>query len=602
MKKCKFLFDKESTIGCFTLLWNFIKLYHKSLILIIWPLICLPIMINSNTSWDSQASSKFRCLYCIAVLAMYWIAEVIPISLTGLIPVFAFPLLRIMSLHQTAICYLYPTNMLFMSSIMVSYAIEHSNLHKRIALLTVKLVGCNPWKLHFGISTITCVLSLFMMNSACTAMMCPIVKAILVELEKQGMTKSYDVSKSTTTKPSSVTTAFYLGICFSATTGGMGTLVGTATNVAYKGLIENNFGPHSKDEDIIEFLPWMLFNLPLVLVLNALTIVWLQILFMDLFKKRDANPEIKEAELGNSNKIGQYDFSKEKYKEIGPMTWHQFCVASLFLFLVIAWITRKSRFFSGWEHWITPEWEPKLLHDAVPSIICIFLLCVIPAKPKCFYSFSGDPGLRPTEISPPLVPWKELQEHMPWGLLFLIGSGVAISEAGKLENTGMSQWIGQKLKDFLQEVRLIKYPYCIMCILTVLTSMLTEITSNVSICNLVIPIVFNIASEIKVNPLLLGNPIALASSHAYMLPAGTPSNAYTAEYVNLDTKDMIKAGFLVKLVAFIMTIVLFITYGKIFWQIDTFPEWAFITSNYSMSNRDLNKLVEIILSNDTMSV
>lgn len=152
---------------------------------VLWPLILLPIVFCNNTP-------AYRCLYVVLTMAGLWITEALPLAVTALLPMVFFPTMGILDSDKTSQCYMKETNMMFIGGLIIAIAVEHCNLHKRLALAVLRCIGCSPRKLHVGLCCVTCFVSMWISNTAATAMMLPIVEATLVELEEQKIVKLYE--------------------------------------------------------------------------------------------------------------------------------------------------------------------------------------------------------------------------------------------------------------------------------------------------------------------------------------------------------------------------------------------------------------------------
>lgn len=192
---------------------------------------------------------------------------------------------------------------------------------------------------------------------------------------------------------------------------------------------------------------------------------------------------------------------------------------------------------------------------------------IIPANPSFIYIFSKDETKRPKQPSQALITWKVVQQKLPWGLIFLLGGGFALAEGSKV--TGMSELIARNLGALVQLPKL-----AVLAISCLIASILTEFSSNVAVANVLLPVLAEMSLAAKWHPLYLMMPAALCCSHAFCLPVGTPPNAIAAAPCNLPTREMVKAGLGVSVIAILVLFALFPTLGTVVFGLDEFPEWA----------------------------
>lgn len=542
---------------------NFIANHWKGLVVFLVPLLCLPVMLIHN-------SPEYRCMYLLIVMAIFWVTEALPLYVTSMIPIVAFPVMGIMSSDQTCRLYFKDTLVMFMGGIMVALAIEYCNLHKRLALRVIQIVGCSPRRLHFGLIFVTMFLSMWISNAACTAMMCPIIQAVLEELQQQGLCKmtrerEYHIvgnnkksGEDETPYPSKVTLCYFLGIAYASSLGGCGTIIGTATNLTFKGIYESRF-PTSTET--LDFPTFMFYSVPAMLVYTGLTFLWLQYHYMGLFR-----PKSKEAEEVKMGKEGAEVARKvidQRYKELGPMSAHEIQVMILFIIMVIMYFTRKPGIFPGWADWL----NTKDIRNSMPTIFVVVMCFILPAN-YAFMRYCCGGGPLPTTTTPSLITWKFIQSKVPWGLIFLLGGGFALAEGSKV--SGMATLIGNGL------VGLKSLPPAVLLFVVIIVAVfLTAFSSNVAIANIIVPVLAEMSIAIEIHPLYLILPAGLACSMAFHLPVSTPPNALVAGYANIRTKDMAIAGIGPTIMTMIVLFIFCQTWGLVVYpNLTSFPDWA----------------------------
>nr|XP_045621719.1 solute carrier family 13 member 5-like [Procambarus clarkii] len=583
--------------------------YWRTIVLVLTPIIFsfLPLC------WDTSAA---RCGYVIVIMAVYWMTEALPLAITALIPVFAFPLLGVISTGDICIVYMKETNIMFLGGLTVAIAVEHCNLHRRIALRAILLFGQSPRRLMAGFMLTTMFLSMWISNTATTAMMVPIVDAILSELyvgqsdedestqlievrsvhpcrsceqhlvpaggerqvssecknsnleqvsvKKVDMTsKDADNTGLTTLPPNESCRALrdmcFLATAYSANLGGTGSLTGTGPNLVIKGVLESIYSEPTG----LNFLSWMLFNVPGMLLCVVLAWLWLQLYFSGLLcgqrKKIIQNPSAERQKA-----VKQLILAK--YRELGLITFQEVVVLTLFIILVLLWLFRAPEFIPGWAKWFKDAFGVKM-NDATPAILIVVLLFILPAKLN-FWCFRGRDEPEPKRLdNNSCLTWKVVQEKIPWGVVLLLGGGFAMAEGAKV--SGLSQWMGESLKGLngLHSV------YIVM-IVTFSTAMLTEVASNTATASILLPVLNELAVNIHVNPIYLMLPASVCCSYAFMLPVATPPNAIVFEAANMRTTQMMYAGIVMNIICIIVINVMINTLGVYMFDLNTMPSWT----------------------------
>nr|XP_057936114.1 solute carrier family 13 member 2-like isoform X3 [Doryrhamphus excisus] len=562
-----------------------------------------------------------KCGFVIILMALYWCTECIPLAATSLLPVILFPMMKIMESDEVCIQYLKDSNMLFIGGLLVAIAVEHWNLHKRIALQVLLLVGVKPSLLMIGFMGTTAFLSMWISNTASTAMMLPIANAVLQQLndseanaeeraqefnakdglENQGfeMHPRYeckelqlkggtvntdvvdmdeaenDVSKGGVSIPETMdqrrikreqrymnlTKGMSLSVCYAASIGGTATLTGTTPNVILKGQIDKLYPDNG---GIINFASWFGFAFPNMILMLALAWLWLQLMFLGLNFRQSFGCGTKSA--GDKE---AYQVIKDEYKKLGKMSFAEASVLVIFTLLVLLWFTREPGFIPGWATVLFNQTTMYVTDGTVAVLLSSLFFC-IPSKFPRWGSRSDDE--EPDEAPSPLLTWDIVHEKMPWGIILLLGGGFALAHGSEV--SGLSKWLGESLIP-LQSIP----PFAISIVLCLLVAMFTECSSNTATATLFLPILGAMATAIKIHPLYVMFPCAIATSLAFMLPVATPPNAIAFSYGNLKVMDMAKAGFILNLLGVVTINIGINTWGVAMFQLNTFPSWANVTKN-----------------------
>uniref|UniRef100_A0A672H052 Solute carrier family 13 member 5b n=1 Tax=Salarias fasciatus TaxID=181472 RepID=A0A672H052_SALFA len=523
----------------------------NEIILFLTPLLLLPLPLVIG-------SSQAECAYVIILMAVYWCTEVIPLAVTALLPALLFPLFGVMESKDVCMQYLKDTNMLFVGGLMVAVAVEHWNLHKRIALRVLLFVGVRPALLMLGFMGVTAFLSMWISNTATTAMMVPIVQAVLEQLNNT----EAEIPQILKNEQRKMCKGMTLCVCYAASIGGTATLTGTGPNLVLKGQMNQLF---PENGDVINFASWFGFAFPNMILMLTLAWLWLQFVFMGFnFKKTWGCGAVK-----TEKDIAAYNVIREQHRLLGPMSFGEINVLGVFILLVVLWFTRDPGFVQGWATYVFNS-EAEFVTDATVAIFVGILLFVLPSKPPRFCSrrnHSFDTVPRQTGPTPALLTWKIVQKKLPWGIVLLLGGGFALAKGS--EDSGLSKWMGDQMTP-LQNIP----PWAIAIILCLLIATFTECTSNVATATLFLPVLASMSQSIKMNPLYVMVPCTLSASFAFMLPVATPPNAIVFSYGYLKVADMAKTGIVMNIIGILCITLAINSWGRAMFQLDTFPTWA----------------------------
>ncbi|XP_058139721.1 Na(+)/citrate cotransporter [Dasypus novemcinctus] len=555
----------------------YINKFKNFVILFFSPLLLLPLIIVNP--------AKFvRCAYVVILMAIYWCTEVLPLAVTSLMPVCLFPLLRILDSKKVCVQYMKDTNMLFLGGLIVAVAVERWNLHRRIALRMLLLVGPKPPQLMLGFMIITAFLSMWISNTATTAMMVPIVEAMLqqmnaastaslatpdaVELkEKSGtVTGNQEIFEDPTTVQKeekikkNVAKGMTLCVCYAASIGGTATLTGTGPNVVLLGQMHELF-PDSKE---VNFASWFGFAFPNMVIMLLLCWLWLQYIFLRCNFKKDC---VCGAER-SAREEAAYNILQNEYRKLGPVSFAELNVMICFTLLVVLWFTRSPGFIPGWMSIAWVEGNTEYVSDATVAIFVSLLLFITPSqKPKFNICSQSEEEKKIPFYPPPLLNWKDTQQKVPWGIVLLLGGGFALAKG--CEASGLSDWMGKQMEP-LHTIPLA----ALTLILSSIVAAFTEFTSNVATATLFLPIFASMARAAGINPLCVMLPCTLSASFAFMLPVATPPNAIVFTYGHLEVTDMMKAGLMLNIIGILCVFLAVNTWGLAMFDLEHFPDWA----------------------------
>lgn len=457
-------------------------------------------------------------MYVAAVtvlMATWWITEAIPIPATSLLPIFLYPLLGVMDTSKVTLAYGNHLVYLFMGGFFIAMSVEKWNLHKRIALNTIKIVGVSPDRIILGMMLATAFLSMWISNLASTMMMVTIGMAVLHQCRDQ----MQETGSTVDTRPGH----FNFGICmmlaiaYAASIGGISTLVGTAPNALFAGIIDQTYGYE------INMLDWMSFAFPLALIM--LFITWFSL-------TRFVYPS------GIQTIPGGREMILAELQSLGRISQQEIKISCVLILVAGLWI-------------INGLLDIPLLNRVKDSSIAIFgalLLFIIPS----------DYAKREF-----LLDW-ETAVKIPWDILILFGGGFAIALG--FSESGLTEMVANRLSTLEGS-----HIFIIIVTVTTLVIFLTEVTSNTATSSIVLPIMLVLAEAMRVHPFGLMMAAVIAASFAFMLPVATPPNAIVFGSRHVTIPQMVRAGFLLNLIGIALITVFVYFVLPVVWDFSLVP-------------------------------
>lgn len=437
-----------------------------------------------------------------ALMIAWWVTEAIPMPAVALLPLVLFPLLRIATVKEVAAGYGDSVIFLFMGGFLIGLAIEKWHLHKRIALSIVNITGTSGDRIVLGFILATGGISMWLSNTATTMMMYPIAASV-IHVVKENHKGSGNVGH--------FALAIMLSIAYASNFGGIATIIGTPPNVAFVGFIQEKYGY------TIQFADWAIICLPvsllLLLCLYLVTTKW-------LFRNRIASDQATRGVI------------RQELLALGPLSAAEKRVAFIFGTTAFLWIT-KDLINWGLEQETIVNLIGKLkLDDTMIAMLGGVSLFLTASGPK----ESGG--------SRRLLEWSDTS-RMAWGILLLFGGGIALATA--LEKAGLIQKMGQWIASFSGSGGFI-----LVFMVSLASLFISEVMSNIAQVIVFSPVIAGIADAMGINPLLLGIPMTLGASCASMMPMGTPPNAIVFASGHIQLKDMVKAGFVMNIIAVVL--------------------------------------------------
>uniref|UniRef100_A0A2K6CSJ0 Solute carrier family 13 member 4 n=1 Tax=Macaca nemestrina TaxID=9545 RepID=A0A2K6CSJ0_MACNE len=594
--------------------------------------LCTPGLSSQQSEWAS-------CAYVLIVTAVYWVSEAVPLGAAALVPAFLYPFFGVLRSNEVAAEYFKNTTLLLVGVICVAAAVEKWNLHKRIALRMVLMAGAKPGMLLLCFMCCTTLLSMWLSNTSTTAMVMPIVEAVLQELvsaedeqlvaansnteeaepisldvknsqpslelvfvneewplsqqnlngvpsstnpiktanQHQGKKQHSSQEKPQVLTPSPrkqklnrkyrshhdqmICKCLSLSISYSATIGGLTTIIGTSTSLIFLEHFNNQYPA----AEVVNFGTWFLFSFPISLIMLVVSWFWMHWLFLGCNFKETCS-------LSKKKKTKREQLSEkriqEEYEKLGDISYPEMVTGFFFILMTVLWFTREPGFVPGWDSFFEKKGYRT---DATVSVFLGFLLFLIPAKKPCFGKKNDGENQEHSLGTEPIITWKDFQKTMPWEIVILVGGGYALASGSK--SSGLSTWIGNQMLSLSSLP-----PWAVTLLACILVSIVTEFVSNPATITIFLPILCSLSETLHINPLYTLIPVTMCISFAVMLPVGNPPNAIVFSYGHCQIKDMVKAGLGVNVIGLVIVMVAINTWGVSLFHLDTYPVWARVSN------------------------
>jgi sodium-dependent dicarboxylate transporter 2/3/5 len=428
-------------------------------------------------------SLHFNLAMCITAgmvvwMLTWWLSEALPMAVTALLPILILSSSEILPIHDCYKEYSDRFVFLFLGGFLLSLAFEKWKLHERLSYFILSQVGQSPSAILLGFMCCTYLISMWISNTATAIMMMPL--AIGITNSSNQASKNFSRS-------------LVLGIAYSASIGGMATILGSPPNAALVGILESQFNQE------VTFLQWMIWGTPFSLTLLLVTYL---ILLRDIKK----------------NQRERIHVERWIDREMPAMTDEQKTMLIIFIGTATLWIFQHPlSLMLG--HWF---------NDTFIALVASLLL-FIPFKKSA------------------LLEWRDT-ERLPWGILLMFGGGLTMAAGCK--EAGWMEWVGSLFHGISPNS--IYFQLALITISIVLTALM----SNLAMIAVFIPIVGQIAFDLHINPWFLALPVGLAAGCDFMFPMSTPPNAIAYSSGFVKTKEMFRIGLVVNISAGLLLLTL----------------------------------------------
>lgn len=426
-------------------------------------------------------------------MAIWWMVEVVNLAVTSLLPIVLLPLFGIADSKMVATQYMDPIIFLFIGGFIIAFAIERWHLHKRVALLILLSVGSAPSNVLLGVMVTAFTFSMWISNTATVMMLISAVLAIISQVEM------YLTDEDQKRR---FATSLLIGLAYSASIGGMSTLVGTPTNMIFLRTYRDQF-PGGVE---MNFTKWFLIGFPVALIFLVMAFMLIRTIFL----RKDIKVDISKK------------FFSEEYLKLGKVTYEEKIVGIVFISTALLWFLRDdidlgSFRIYGWKNVFGTYKD--YIHDSTVAVFMALLLFVIPSR---------------AEKGRALIIWDDAA-RMPFDIILLFGSGFALAKG--FEVSGLSNWLASKLA-FLNGANVV----IVLVGICTVVAIISEFASNVASIQLVIPILVSMQKVLDIDPLLLMIPATLAASLGFMLPVATAPNTIVFGSKRIRVSSMMTVG------------------------------------------------------------
>jgi len=469
----------------------------------------LILLVCLSVDLDVQRPLASRGLAVLLIVAMWWISEALPLTITSLFPICLYPMLAVASPGVLASKFFGGTSFLFIGGFFIGLAIERWGLHTRIICAVVCYAGKRVDCLVGGFLGAVWLLSMWISNTATAVCMMPVVHSFLVQLPRE-----YTSFKS----------AVLMAVGWAASIGGIATPVGTPTN----GVFLDQYLVLWPDAPAFTFAKFTLCALPLsfLLILG----VWLAVCCRYVWFSKERIV------------IDTAGFQKMR-QELGPMSYEEIVVALDLVLLILLWFTAAPiGAFPGWKASVAEN-----LNSGAIGLIVTLPLFVIPTshwfpevvRQRLFGEKRCSKLPQSGKAAEHILDWDDVKKGFAWEILFVFGGGAMLAYGTVA--SGLAAWIAEQLA----EVGGGEFGFVL--IVAFVVCMVTEVVSNTSTMSIFGAIIATTAYLKGYDAVQMMLVVCFSASFSFMLPTATPPNMVVYATGLIPVKDMAKSGMLLNL-------------------------------------------------------
>ncbi|TPV94990.1 MAG: DASS family sodium-coupled anion symporter [Myxococcales bacterium FL481] len=442
----------------------------------------------------------------VSVLAViWWVTEAVPLAITAMFAPALAVLLGAGEAKATFAPFAHPLIFLFLGGFLLAEGLVSQGFDRRAALwlLSRQIVAGSPGRAATLVCVVAFGFSMWISNTATTAMMIPIVVGLGATMEATTLPAHRPAMRI-------FGEGMLITLAYAASLGGISTPIGTAPNMVALAALHEHLGLR------VDFLQWMSFALPTSVAALAVMLVVARRRFPSPVRRID----------------GLTDEVRRELAALGPLSSGEKRALSVFALAIAGWITPAVlRLAMGSDHPVTLA-ARESFSEGIVAVVCASLLFVLPVAPP-------PPGATALEAPPPILTWRRASA-IDWGTLLLLGGGMAL---GKLVfETGVAAVIGDGVVGLTAGGDATLRPLLMLVACTTLVVFLTEVTSNTATTSMMLPVLIAAAMTMGIDPVPVVLAVTMAASCAFMLPVSTPPNAMAYGTGRVRIGSMIRLG------------------------------------------------------------